>query len=381
MVHTAVSMHPCRFTPPRSHIRQRLSSRCGSSDVCSTQGVLWKPPSLQHDLYIHSNHLHCGSCHTICDETGCCPLLPLLSAVQGDPGFPAVRWHGQHDGLNVLIMELLGPSLQSLLRACGGRFSLKTVVMLADEMLVRIQTIHSRGYVYGDVKPDNFVIGNPASSDPQRLSRVYAVDFGMSQPYWDFVEHRHLPFGSGESFRGTVRYCSLSSHRGVKPSRQDDLESLGYCLLYFLQGRLPWQGIQRADQSEKRRRVFRCKRDTPLHVLCEGAPYELQTYLSYCRRLRYEELPEYDYLRGLFTHIAEREHISYDDCYDWTPAKEAVGRERTGEEVRGHSGGSGATGRAAGGGGAARSDRGGASVAPFALGEDGVDDTPLDIPM
>jgi casein kinase 1 len=134
-------------------------------------------------------------------------------------------------------MELLGPSLENLSGQLGKRFSLKTTLMLADRMLRRIEYVHSKGFVHRDIKPDNFLMGTGSKS-----AKLYLIDFGLSKRY--ISNGKHIKYEEGKALTGTARYASLNTHLGIEPTRRDDLESLFFCLTYFVLGVLPWQNLK-----------------------------------------------------------------------------------------------------------------------------------------
>ena len=188
--------------------------------------------------------------------------------------------------------------------------------MLADQMLARIKYLHSRSFIYRDMKPDNFLIGLG-----QNASLVYMIDFGLAKKYRDPKTHQHIPYRDKKSLTGTARYASINTHLGIEQSRRDDLESLGYVLMYFNRGSLPWQGLRANTKKQKYQRICDTKRSVTIEQLCEGYPAEFSTYLSYCRSLRFEEKPNYAYLQDLLKQLFYRERLTYDDRLDWVILK------------------------------------------------------------
>ncbi|CAI9767140.1 unnamed protein product [Fraxinus pennsylvanica] len=158
----------------------------------------------------------------------------LYKLLQGGTGIPNVRWFGVEGDYNVLVMDLLGPSLEDLFNFCSRKLSLKTVLMLADQMINRVEFVHSKSFLHRDIKPDNFLMGLG-----RRANQVYIIDFGLAKKYRDSSTHQHIPYRENKNLTGTARYASMNTHLGIEQSRRDDLESLGYVLMYFLRGRRP----------------------------------------------------------------------------------------------------------------------------------------------
>eukprot|EP00792_Barthelona_sp_PAP020_P005912 TRINITY_DN2848_c0_g1_i3.p1 TRINITY_DN2848_c0_g1~~TRINITY_DN2848_c0_g1_i3.p1 ORF type:complete len:397 (+),score=76.47 TRINITY_DN2848_c0_g1_i3:52-1242(+) len=236
----------------------------------------------------------------------------LYRLLAGGIGIPHIRWYGIESDYNVLVIELLGPSLEDLFNVCHRRFSLKTVLMLADQMISRVQYVHARNFLHRDIKPDNFLMGTAS-----RSNLVYLIDFGLAKKYRD---HRgmHIPFRDHKSLTGTARYASLNTHNGIEQSRRDDLECLAYVLIYFLRGALPWQNIRATTKKEKYDKIADRKTHTRVEVLCRGYPVEFIIYLNYVRTLRFDDRPDYSYLRKLFRDLFNREGYHFDYLFDWS---------------------------------------------------------------
>ncbi|RNC33966.1 casein kinase, partial [Trypanosoma cruzi] len=220
---------------------------------------------------------------------------------------------GVEGEFNVMVMDLLGPSLEDLFSFCDRKLSLKTTLMLAEQMIARIEFVHSKSVIHRDMKPDNFLMGTG-----KKGHHVYVVDFGLAKKYRDPRTHQHIPYKEGKSLTGTARYCSINTHLGIEQSRRDDLEGIGYILMYFLRGSLPWQGLKAHTKQEKYSRISERKQTTPVETLCKGFPAEFAAYLNYTRGLRFEDKPDYSYLKRLFRELFIREGYHVDYVFDWT---------------------------------------------------------------
>ncbi|KAK3402015.1 kinase-like domain-containing protein [Sordaria brevicollis] len=232
----------------------------------------------------------------------------------GCPGIPNVYYFGQEGLHNILVIDLLGPSLEDLFDHCNRRFSLKTVVMVAKQMLSRVQTIHEKNLIYRDIKPDNFLIGR---QNTKTANVIHVVDFGMAKQYRDPKTKQHIPYRERKSLSGTARYMSINTHLGREQSRRDDLEALGHVFMYFLRGGLPWQGLKAATNKQKYEKIGEKKQTTAIKDLCEGFPEQFAQYLTYVRNLGFEDQPDYDYLRELFSQALKDAGGVEDGEYDW----------------------------------------------------------------
>lgn len=225
---------------------------------------------------------------------------------------PQVLYYGTEGNNNLMVMDLLGRSLEDLFNDCSRKFSLKTVLMIAQQMIKRVEYIHSRRIIHRDIKPDNFAIGKGKHSH-----RVFIIDFGLAKKFMS-SDGKHIKYKDGKSLTGTARYASINTHIGIEQARRDDMEGLGYVFMYFLRGKLPWQGLRARGVKEKYEKIKQKKIMTNLEELCKGFPSEFVAYMQYCRTLNFEDKPDYKYIKNLFSSLFKNLGYEYDYKYDWT---------------------------------------------------------------
>ena len=234
-----------------------------------------------------------------------------LVYLQGE-GIPRVYCYGNNSADNLLVEELLGKSLEDIFNLHGKPFSLKTVCVLGIEMLKRIQYIHSKHYIHRDIKPDNFMVGRGVNE-----KKIYIIDFGLAKKYYSVSKAQHIKFITGKHLIGTARYCGRNAHRGYEQGRRDDIESIGYVLMYFLLGVLPWQGLKVKKNEDQFEKIAQKKYVTTFEELTDGQPQEFLQYFKHVDNLNFEDQPNYVYLIGLFLNVIDRlcKDCFYD--YDW----------------------------------------------------------------
>jgi serine/threonine protein kinase len=229
---------------------------------------------------------------------------------------PEIKLFGCNNDYNILIMELLGLSLENLFQAQNKSFSIKTACMLGIQMIDRIEYVHSRKIIHRDIKPDNFVMGRGLKSHI-----VYVLDFGLSKKYWSSSHKCHIPFCRGKKLTGTARYASINALSGCEQSRRDDLESIGYIIMYFIRGSLPWQGLKINKRDDRYKKICEKKKETSAKDLCSGFPNEFEHFVSYTRNLQFTEVPDYNYLKNLLKTIIKKSGSEIDFFYDWCTSK------------------------------------------------------------
>ena len=227
-------------------------------------------------------------------------------------GIPSIELYTEEEDYNIMIMQLLGKSLEGLLKlTTNKRFSIKTISLLGYEIVPILKFIHDKHIIHRDIKPDNFAIGY---EDP---CQIYILDFGLAKKYRSSKTLKQIPMIKHTRLTGTARYASINALKGFEQSRRDDMESLGYVLAYLIRGNLPWQGMPAKTKEEKYAKILNKKLGLSTEKLLKNWPQELVDYIKYCKLLKYEQEPDYEYLLGLFKNILKKKGESIDYKFDW----------------------------------------------------------------
>ena len=226
---------------------------------------------------------------------------------------PFVKSFGFSGDYNVLIMELMGKSLEEIFENLPiKRMTVNCVAKLGLQMIEILEFIHNKHIIHRDIKPDNFVMGRG-----EKKKFLYLLDFGLAKKYRSSTTLNHYPMVKKKNLTGTARYASINALNGLTQSRRDDLEAVGYVLMYFLRGKLPWQGLHVKNKEDRYHKIMEIKMETTPYQLCCDFPPEFEKYVEYTRNLEYEQDPDYEFLKNLFLKVLKDEGYNLDYYYDW----------------------------------------------------------------
>ena len=248
----------------------------------------------------------------------------IMSYLKG-PNIPLIKSYGYSGDYNILVMQLMDKSLEEIFNK-RLKFSVKTTALLAYQMITVLHYIHDKHIIHRDIKPDNFVMGLKKDN-----GTLYLLDFGLAKKYRSSKTLEQYPYIKKKKLTGTARYASIHALEEMEQSRRDDLESVGYVLMYFLRGNLPWQGLKIKSKEDRYKKILDKKKETTSEELCKGFPDEFREYLEYSRNLEYTEEPKYDKYKDQFYNlVCNKLGESFDYVYDWTTESDLKKRKSIG---------------------------------------------------
>lgn len=226
----------------------------------------------------------------------------VYELLKGGTGIPVIHSFFVKNDYNIMIMQLLGRSIQGVFESNGKVLPLETVLAVGLRTLKHIHFVHDRGFIHRDIKPQNILLAPAPTKNPQ----IFLIDFGLSKRYW--IDGRHIAYRSNKrGLTGTPRYCSVGTHLGIEQSRRDDLESLGYVLVYLSKnGKLPWMGLggkkkmRSTDSNEnKHHKILQMKQTISTKELCKGLPEGIFQFCKTVRKLKFDQKPPYQDLYNM----------------------------------------------------------------------------------
>ena len=229
-------------------------------------------------------------------------------------GIPKIISFGHYDKYNILVEELLGKSLEQLFKENKDKPKtqrLKDMLMVGIQIIDRLKFIHSKYILHLDIKPSNFLVGNPDTSI------IYIIDFGFAKKYRSSRTGKHINFSKSRYFSGNLKYSSVNTMKGIEPSRRDDLESLGYMLIYLYKGELPWDIVTEKNRIGFVKKLYDLKKKASVETICKDLPIGMKLFMEYVKALKFEEQPNYDYLTKLLENILQKINKVNDLNFSW----------------------------------------------------------------
>ena len=218
-------------------------------------------------------------------------------------GMPKILSYGYSGKYKILVEELLGKSLKELFKENENKskgIRLKDMLLAGLQIIDRIEFIHSKNILHLDIKPNHFLVGNPNNS------LIYLIDFCLAKKYRSSRTGKHVKFSKNGYFSGNLKFSSINTMKGIIPSRRDDLESIGYLLIYLYKQKLPWDKMISKNKIEFTQKIFEIKKLIPLKMLCDDLPKEMIEFMKYVRSLKFEEEPKYEYLIKILATTLEK---------------------------------------------------------------------------
>ena len=250
------------------------------------------------------------------------------------PQIPVIHCFGKNMRYNIMVMELLGDSLEFNF-TIKKKFSVKTTALIGYQILNILEFIHDRHIIHRDIKPDNFLMGRK-----EKNAILYLLDFGLAKKFRSSKTLMQYPYIRKKKMTGTARYASIHALEEMEQSRRDDLESTAYMLLYFLRGSLPWQGLKIKTKENRYKKILAKKKEITSDELCETFPEEFKYFVDYTKNLGYTENPDYEKLRKNFVVLVEEKMCrTFDFIYDWTTKSDIQQRDDSIDILNGNFGG------------------------------------------
>ena len=215
----------------------------------------------------------------------------IYQKINGLEGIPKIYWSGKCNDNDTIIMQVLGQSLQKYFYTRNKKLNLSEIKSIGIQALNILEFVHNNGIVHGDIKPSSFYFGLNENF------KIYLADFGFAFEFINFLTGNHISFEKEVYSVGDLRFCSKNCLQGYKKSRRDDIESLGYTLVYLLKGFLPW------ESSNNVININQIKLSTTLNFLCSGLHFNLWEFIRYSWNLKFNEQPNYNYLRDLLRNV------------------------------------------------------------------------------
>ena len=231
------------------------------------------------------------------------------------PGLPSVISFGQSGKYHILVENLLGESIYNIWLKKKKKLNLKDTCMFAIQALERLEYIHSKNYLHRDIKPGNFLVGNPDKS------QIYLIDFGNARKYRSSRTGKHKPFTKNPKMCGTVIFLSTNVLKGIEQTRKDELESLGLVIIYLYQGYLPWSDLKCKDIHQHLDKIKKLQLKISNEELCKDLPKEICEYMNYVKNMNFDENPDYRYLKSLFINILGKTGEKNDLIFSWVDKK------------------------------------------------------------
>lgn len=237
----------------------------------------------------------------------------MIQELRSEKGFPSVYHTGAIGLEKYMIMDLLGDNLDNIMcRTKKKKFSMKTSLLITDQLIGRLQFLHNKGIIHRDLKPENILLGGFGN---EKILNI--IDFGLAKHLFKPKTYEHIPYQDNKEILGTIRYVSINTHKGIEQSRRDDLESLGYILIYFIKGELPWQGIRTKCQKEKIEKIYQRKVETVPNELCKYLPNEIRLYFDHILNLHFTSVPNYFLIHSYIKNLMTKYGFYNDLVFDW----------------------------------------------------------------